>query len=74
MHSGQRNEPKDSSSEWNFGPDFDSVRPVRWLVDRIASHWGVAARWIVQPGQHPDEAQLLALDSSKARAQLRWSP
>jgi CDP-glucose 4,6-dehydratase len=74
MHSGQRNEPKEPSSEWNFGPDFGTVRPVRWLVDHIASHWGVGARWIVQPGQHPHEAQLLTLDSSKARAQLGGSP
>ena len=39
-------DPKAFSSEWNFGPDPHSVRPVQWLVDRIASHWGVPAKWI----------------------------
>jgi CDP-glucose 4,6-dehydratase len=67
-------DPSGCSSEWNFGPDPDSARPVRWLVDRIASHWGVTAKWIAQPGQHPHEARLLALDSAKARAQLGWRP
>jgi CDP-glucose 4,6-dehydratase len=62
------------SNEWNFGPDPDSVRPVRWLVDRIACHWDVPAKWTAQRGQHPHEARLLALDSSKARAQLGWWP
>ena len=67
-------DPKNFSSEWNFGPDPGSVRPVRWLVDRIASHWGVTAKWAAQSGEHPPEARLLALDSAKARAQLGWMP
>jgi CDP-glucose 4,6-dehydratase len=67
-------DPKTFSSAWNFGPDPDSVRSVQWLVDRMATHWGVAAQWTAQSGQHPHEARLLALDSAKARAQLGWSP
>jgi CDP-glucose 4,6-dehydratase len=67
-------DPKRFSSEWNFGPDPDSVRPVRWLVECIGSHWGGPVKWIAQPGEHPHEARLLALDSSKARTELGWSP
>jgi CDP-glucose 4,6-dehydratase len=67
-------DPKTFSSEWNFGPDPDSVRSVRWLVDRIASHWGVPPQQMPQSGEHLHEAKLLALDSSKARAELRWAP
>jgi CDP-glucose 4,6-dehydratase len=67
-------DPKAFSSEWNFGPDPDSVRPVRWLVDCIASHWGVPANWTAQAGQHPHEARILVLDSARACAQLGWSP
>lgn len=67
-------DPAAFSSEWNFGPDPDSVRSVRWLVERIAMHWGVQPQQMPQPGQHPHEARLLALDSAKARAQLGWSP
>ena len=67
-------DPEIFSSEWNFGPNSDSVRSVRWLVDRIASLWGVPPQQMPQPGEHPHEARLLSLDSSKARAQLGWSP
>ncbi len=67
-------DPKGFSSEWNFGPDPDSVCSVQQLVDRIAGHWGVTTRWMVQPGQHPHEARLLALDSAKARAHMGWLP
>ncbi|WFU43681.1 CDP-glucose 4,6-dehydratase [Bradyrhizobium sp. CB82] len=67
-------DPVAYSSEWNFGPDPDSVRSVRWLVDRMAVLWGVQPQQMPQPGQHPHEARLLALDSAKARAHLGWSP
>jgi CDP-glucose 4,6-dehydratase len=67
-------DPATFSSEWNFGPDPDNVRSVRWLVDRIASHWGVEPQQMPQLGQHLHEARLLALDSSKARAALKWAP
>jgi CDP-glucose 4,6-dehydratase len=67
-------DPETFSSEWNFGPDPDNVRSVRWLVDRIASHWGVPPQQMPQAGEHKHEARLLALDSSKARAELRWAP
>jgi CDP-glucose 4,6-dehydratase len=67
-------DPSAFSSEWNFGPDPDSVRSVRWLVDRIAVLWGLPPQQMPQPGQHPHEARLLSLDSSKARAHLGWLP
>ena len=67
-------DPAAFSSEWNFGPDADSVRTVRWLVDRLAVLWGVPPQQMPQPGQHPHEARLLSLDSSKARAHLGWAP
>ncbi|MBU6463644.1 MAG: CDP-glucose 4,6-dehydratase [Bradyrhizobium sp.] len=62
------------SSEWNFGPDPDNVRSVRWLIDRIAAHWGIEPQQMPQPGPRLHEARLLALDSSKARAGLNWAP
>ncbi|MGY3234736.1 MULTISPECIES: CDP-glucose 4,6-dehydratase [unclassified Bradyrhizobium] len=67
-------DPAAFSSEWNFGPDADSVRTVRWLVDHLAVLWGVPPQQMPQPGEHPHEARLLSLDSSKARAQLGWRP
>ncbi|MHC2823145.1 CDP-glucose 4,6-dehydratase [Bradyrhizobium huanghuaihaiense] len=67
-------DPAAFSSEWNFGPDADSVRTVRWLVDRLALLWSVPPQQMPQPGEHPHEARLLSLDSSKARAHLGWAP
>jgi CDP-glucose 4,6-dehydratase len=67
-------DPEAFSGEWNFGPDPESVRSVRWLIDRIAVLWGASSCQMPQPGQHPHEARLLSLDSSKARARLGWFP
>jgi CDP-glucose 4,6-dehydratase len=60
---------------WNFGPWDQDARPVRWVVERLATLWGPGASWHVEtpaPGAH--EAGLLKLDSSKARARLGWRP
>jgi CDP-glucose 4,6-dehydratase len=60
---------------WNFGPADDDVRPVSWIVERLSALWpGDPLRWEIDPGPHPHEAGFLSLDSSKARAQLGWTP
>jgi CDP-glucose 4,6-dehydratase len=60
---------------WNFGPADDDVRPVSWIVERLSAVWpGDPLRWEIDPGPHPHEAGFLSLDSSKARAQLGWTP
>ncbi len=60
---------------WNFGPDADDARPVRWIVDRMLAAWGDAA---LPPAcdtrSRPHEAGLLRLDTSRARAALGWQP
>jgi CDP-glucose 4,6-dehydratase len=30
---------------WNFGPAPEDARPVGWIVQRLAEHWGGALRW-----------------------------
>jgi len=62
------------ASGWNFGPVDDDAKPVRWLVEHLASRWGEGARWQTDQGVHPHEAHFLKLDSSKARADLAWQP
>lgn len=60
---------------WNFGPEEDDAKPVRWLVDRIRALWGDELSFeIEQDADHPREARSLELDSSKARSKLGWSP
>jgi CDP-glucose 4,6-dehydratase len=59
---------------WNFGPSGDDVKPVRWIADHLTSLWGEGSSWGTDGGQHPHEARLLTLDSSKAREQLQWRP
>ena len=62
------------ASAWNFGPKPGDVRPVNWLVERIASSWDSTATWQVDAGDHPHEAQMLQLDWSKAAQLLGWRP
>ena len=59
---------------WNFGPAPEEAEPVRWIADRIGERWPRPLRWAFDPGPHPAEAGFLALDSSKARDRLGWSP
>ena len=59
---------------WNFGPDAGSERTVGDVVSLLAKNWGAGARWQIGGGEHPHEAQMLKLDSSKARMLLNWTP
>jgi CDP-glucose 4,6-dehydratase len=59
---------------WNFGPDLDDVRPVSWIVQRLAALWPSELHWQIDPGPHALEAQFLSLDSTKARERLGWAP
>lgn len=59
---------------WNFGPADSATHSVARLLDRLAAHWGDGARWATEDGQHPHEAGLLRLDSSRARELLGWRP
>jgi CDP-glucose 4,6-dehydratase len=59
---------------WNFGPAAEDVRPVGWIADRLTELWPDELRWELDPGPHPREAGYLALDSTKARERLGWSP
>ena len=59
---------------WNFGPDDNDVKSVRWVVERITSMWGDNASWKITTDNHPYEAHYLKLDCSKAKAKLGWYP
>lgn len=59
---------------WNFGPADDDARPVSWIVDRMCQLWGNGARFEVESGNFPHEANYLKLDCSKAHMRLGWRP
>jgi CDP-glucose 4,6-dehydratase len=59
---------------WNFGPGADDIRPVGWLLERLEDLWDGELHWHTETGVQLHEAQLLSLDSSKAREQLGWRP
>lgn len=64
----------DHAEAWNFGPDDEAAVPVRLLADHLCQAWGAGAAWQHEAGEHPHEAALLRLDSTKARTRLDWRP
>jgi len=59
---------------WNFGPGAASEQSVEALVTRFIEAYGDGASWTRDHGDHPHEANLLRLDTAKARETLGWSP
>jgi CDP-glucose 4,6-dehydratase len=57
--------------QWNFGPGRDSFVEVGQVATLAAELWG-GAHWDLDSGHHPPEANLLALDASKAQRELGW--
>lgn len=66
--------PQAYAQGWNFGPAPDDVRPVRWIVERLNNYWGERISWEIDTGPKLHEANLLMLDSAKARMLLGWRP
>jgi CDP-glucose 4,6-dehydratase len=58
---------------WNFGPDESDARPVQWIVEKLCSQVP-GSSWKCDLAPQPHEANLLRLDSSKAKAKLGWHP
>ncbi|QNI06759.1 CDP-glucose 4,6-dehydratase [Mycobacterium kubicae] len=58
--------------QWNIGPGRDSFVEVGQVATLAAELWGGGAHWGVQPGNHPREANLLALDATKVQRELGW--
>jgi CDP-glucose 4,6-dehydratase len=58
--------------EWNFGPGEESFVPVANVASAAADFWGDGASWKQDSSINPHEAELLALDSSKAQSSLGW--
>lgn len=58
---------------WNFGPNENDTKPVRWIVEHLCAQVPNAS-WQCDAAQQPHEANTLKLDSSKAKSRLGWHP
>jgi CDP-glucose 4,6-dehydratase len=58
---------------WNFGPDREGNRQVRQVLAALKADWPTV-EWNCVDTPQPHEAQLLHLDSGKAREKLLWRP
>ncbi len=60
---------------WNFGPNPEGNVTVGEVVSLFRDAWGPSAEVEIRPDPDaPHEATLLALDSTKAKIELDWSP
>lgn len=58
---------------WNFGPEEADAKPVQWIVEYLCGQVPDAA-WQCDAASQLHEANMLKLDSSKAKVQLEWRP
>lgn len=64
---------KSCAEAWNFGPERDGNRQVKDVLQTIKKHIP-GFEWSQSEGLQLHEAQLLHLDSGKARENLSWKP
>jgi CDP-glucose 4,6-dehydratase len=65
-------DPRRWSGPWNLGPA--EAAPVRDVVEHALAVWGSGSWVSMGPDDGKPEAPALALDSSKARQELGWTP
>ena len=70
LYSGGR----DFADAWNFGPSDEDSKSVGSVLEEIKRIWNAPVNWEIAVGNQPHEANLLKLDSAKAKNQLQWKP
>ena len=63
----------DFKGAWNFGPEENVRKSVAEVTDIAGAIWGSGKNWKLNEGIHPQETNLLVLNSDKAKAELGWS-
>jgi len=66
--------PDQYAEGWNFGPNEEDVKPVRWITDFIFKLWEHSGTWQQDKYPQPHEARYLKLDCTKAKNKLNWQP
>ncbi len=67
-------EPTEYCEGWNFGPTMESIVPVWEIASLVRDNYGRGELKDVSDPGALHEAKLLALDISKARFRLGWTP
>lgn len=62
------------SQAWNFGPEMQDAKPVKWIAQQLLQGWQTTIEWEQDVQPHPHEAQSLKLDCTKAHVELGWQP
>jgi len=67
--------PKEYSGAWNFGPYYPNNVDVRTLTEKIIREWGTG-KWnsVLKSQNNLHEAGLLKLDIAKSMTRLGWKP
>jgi CDP-glucose 4,6-dehydratase len=64
---------KKYSGAWNFGPNENDVKPVKWILEKMILDWPDAS-WELDINNSPHEEEFLKLNISKAEIILGWRP
>jgi CDP-glucose 4,6-dehydratase len=64
---------REDADAWNFGPESDSSRTVAGVLTSLQKYW-TGFNWTVTAQSQPHEANMLYLDSAKAKSRLGWQP
>jgi CDP-glucose 4,6-dehydratase len=62
-----------TGGEWNFGPAESEVHSVSKVAEIIGEKYGAIESWQLDKKENPHEAELLLLNSYKAKSRLGWS-
>ena len=61
------------SEAWNFGPNIEGIVPVWEIGEKIIANYGKGSLKDISNPNEVHEAQLLALDVTKAKFRLNWA-
>jgi CDP-glucose 4,6-dehydratase len=65
-------EGNEFSGAWNFGPDNEGCKSVKWILEKISKNFDNTWTWENDAKKNPHEASILKLDCNKAKKRLNW--
>ena len=65
---------REYSTAFNFGPEYESIKPVEYVVKSVIEHYGKGEFEVKKDNTSSHEAKALGLDISKAKSMLGWIP